>query len=1268
MTAQMQFEMVFKAQTGAARAATNDLRKDVGALGTEAVQSAGALDRHASSMDRDAASATSLARSAENARRTLASIGAAAGSAQPSMDRLINTFARLDAPAANRNGRVADIAAYGQELDRLQAKFDPLFAAQQRYKTKIAEITQAEQVGALSATNAIEIRLREKNTYDALISNVDRLNVARKAAAEGVVSSRSIVPDRGSDIEAYGRQLDQLRTKFNPVYAVIAGYRERLAEIREANRIGAISTDEMTAAIQRQRQAALASIEVIKGRNTAVHSGGAANNNFAANNAMFQFQDIAMTAAMGMNPLMVGLQQGTQLAGGFAGMSVKEAGSAALGGITGLINPLSLVTVGLTVASAAAIQFFTTSASEGKTASDVIEAQAGLIKELAAAWGVATNEAKTYTEAQKIIAQTNASAGLVETQKQQQKAFETLNAKFFEFGVGKQYNNIPGFAEQFGKAFSDLEDSIKNGSADVDGFVESIKRIDDANPGFAKVGNEFIKLAEDLYKLNGEAKKTVDIMTQIALQGSRLDPLGVFDAGKQQQRLADLTPSKTELLSQQIDAYRLTTDAKSPQEKAAAARATAAAQFNPSESSTDRANRIELAGQQALISAEKQLAEAKRDRARSIDDTLTSARLELSLIGQTTSSIESQRMELRLLTEAKTAAEKAGTTVSDDEVTRIKQAAAEYGRLQEAIKATNILRDQSDSIQQLRLEISLIGQSAAARARALALAQAEKQIRDQGISASGQQAQKIRENAAAMADEGTKLDRLHDAWNTMQSTGENAIDAIGEAIRTGDWAGAVNSVIADIQKSFIQLGFTNPLKNALFGTNYGTLADAGGLIGSMLGGSSVSSMATSSIGAMNVNAASVVINGAVGSGGLLSSLSGAANDNLAGAAAAMTDKGGVGAQVWNFFASKGLKDFQIAGIMGNVARESSFNPTAVGDGGDALGLFQWNDRAPAMLNAIGGRGNLSNVSAQLNYAWKELQTSESGALSRLLKSTNLNDATAAFAGFERPRGWSLQNPQGADGFSARLSGAESALSKFGSTTSVASSASDALGRGMTGATDASGKLGSGLNSAALGLDQLGSGLDRFGQALAAAQSGGNSGLADLLGSFTKVGVSAFNSSAQFQSAVMSGMPGLWSDGGFTGNIDEKEIAGYVHGGEFVFSKRAVDKIGLGNLDAMHRQARGYSSGGYVISANSNVGVAPVWPSAGQAPTAAAAPVINVINRNGSNVKVNDRSTANGVAIDVMIDEAVAEKVSKLGSNTGRAIQSQFGLNRGLSRR
>lgn len=45
-----------------------------------------------------------------------------------------------------------------------------------------------------------------------------------------------------------------------------------------------------------------------------------------------------------------------------------------------------------------------------------------------------------------------------------------------------------------------------------------------------------------------------------------------------------------------------------------------------------------------------------------------------------------------------------------------------------------------------------------------------------------------------------------------------------------------------------------------------------------------------------------------------------------------------------FFESRGWSPEQAAGIVGNLAVESGFNPGAVGDGGDAYGLAQWNKR------------------------------------------------------------------------------------------------------------------------------------------------------------------------------------------------------------------------------------------------------------------------------------------------------------------------------------
>lgn len=76
------------------------------------------------------------------------------------------------------------------------------------------------------------------------------------------------------------------------------------------------------------------------------------------------------------------------------------------------------------------------------------------------------------------------------------------------------------------------------------------------------------------------------------------------------------------------------------------------------------------------------------------------------------------------------------------------------------------------------------------------------------------------------------------------------------------------------------------------------------------------------------------------------------------------------------------------------------------------------------------------------------------------------------------------------------------------------------------------------------------------------------------------------------SGLMGGMGGGifgalfgFAEGGWTGPGGKHEPKGIVHGDEFVFSKNAVRKIGVANLDAMHRGAlKGYAEGGFVGSA------------------------------------------------------------------------------------
>lgn len=91
----------------------------------------------------------------------------------------------------------------------------------------------------------------------------------------------------------------------------------------------------------------------------------AANQNSASLGAMkantaniaAQFQDIGVTAAMGMNPLQIALQQGTQLSSVFASMKPAEAVKALGASFGALFGVVSIATIGIVAIIAALVQF-----------------------------------------------------------------------------------------------------------------------------------------------------------------------------------------------------------------------------------------------------------------------------------------------------------------------------------------------------------------------------------------------------------------------------------------------------------------------------------------------------------------------------------------------------------------------------------------------------------------------------------------------------------------------------------------------------------------------------------------------------------------------------------------------------------------------------------------------------------------------------------------------------------------------------------------------
>lgn len=138
-------------------------------------------------------------------------------------------------------------------------------------------------------------------------------------------------------------------------------------------------------------------------------------------------------------------------------------------------------------------------------------------------------------------------------------------------------------------------------------------------------------------------------------------------------------------------------------------------------------------------------------------------------------------------------------------------------------------------------------------------------------------------------------------------------------------------------------------------------------------------------------------------------------------------------KIWNFLKSKGLNDFGVAGLMGNLYAESALNPqnlqntyekklgytdaeyTAAVDSGRysgfvndsaGYGLAQWTfwSRKAALLEYVkAARASVGDLETQLRFLHKELSENYAALLALLKSATSVRQASdAVLTQFERP--------------------------------------------------------------------------------------------------------------------------------------------------------------------------------------------------------------------------------------------------------------------------
>lgn len=119
---------------------------------------------------------------------------------------------------------------------------------------------------------------------------------------------------------------------------------------------------------------------------------------------------------------------------------------------------------------------------------------------------------------------------------------------------------------------------------------------------------------------------------------------------------------------------------------------------------------------------------------------------------------------------------------------------------------------------------------------------------------------------------------------------------------------------------------------------------------------------------------------------------------------------------------KGYAPYQAAAMVGHGMQESGLDTNATGDNGTAKGIFQWRgDRLAGLHSFAAATGSdPNNIDTQLGFMDHELNTTERRAGDALRASTDVRGATRAGMMFERPAGYTADNPEAGHGWANRF--------------------------------------------------------------------------------------------------------------------------------------------------------------------------------------------------------------------------------------------------------
>jgi Prophage tail length tape measure protein len=573
-------------------------------------------------------------------------------------------------------------------------------------------------------------------------------------------------------------------------------------------------------------------------------SAGAANAQMM--NLVHQMQDIGVMLQMGASPFTIMMQQGTQIAAAFGpGVGVGGALRGMGVAIAGMVNPVSLVTMGLVGAAAAAATFFQSGQSQADAFSAALKEQDDIVSRLKDRFGdLAKAIDQLPKESIKIIGAdievnrkdiTDALASQIGAIESQLEGFAARNYnRSTQRGPSEEFRDIRD-------AVAALQESLASGRPDVTAFREEMIRVQKSAEDDAVA-----KLAEQFFSLTKESGSAERALSQL-------------------QNAQQLLNNEAQ---RGVDIYRQFQAVRSIAYEDAAAKAALQIEMDRegararTMSQGSRKNTADILAGGVIPEFATGLQAEKRERERAAKDAAREAERQQK---DAERKAEQRRREMEREAEA---------------------SLREQTRHRDMIQ--DILNEQEGSIRLQRAEIDLVGKTAEERAVILGRIETENELKQRGIDLTSLEGQALLKNAEVLARLSSEYETMQAQSGQMEQLFGGSIDSIVDWLAEGElsWESfgkMALGVLKDIAREMLILAIANPLKNALFGSNLPTF-------GSMFGGAQNGNMASAGI----AQAQATALRGMAQAKDIASDVG---NSVVGGLKAIITPGGGVASQI-----------------------------------------------------------------------------------------------------------------------------------------------------------------------------------------------------------------------------------------------------------------------------------------------------------------------------------------------------------------------------------